>query len=382
MNKIIAVTYEFPYVLAPTFLHFFVTAVCMELVTRRGCFSSSVLYMPMRDNVLTAAAGVASIAFMNLSLQANSVGFYQITKLWGVPVIVLYEYFSAGTVYSTKIYCSLVFLLFGVGLATVNDIELNATGFTLAVIAVLTTTQFHLWQGSKQKQYGLSPIQCTHSIALPQRRSGVSLPKSGMDVILIGVSCVLAMGVNITNFGLIAKTSVLTFQVVGHAKTSELDNITVCGCCGKRRSGVSLPKSGMDVILIGVSCVLAMGVNITNFGLIAKTSVLTFQVVGHAKTCLILSSGFLFFPHLDAPQEQVLENILGLSIAVAGMILYGHLRDVRACNRAGEAKLDCIDRIFMALGLTKGRRASNGTNLSIMESQDSPPAACSTSWLE
>jgi len=133
---------------------------------------------------------------------------------------------------------------------------------------------------------------------------------------------------------------------------------------------------------IQVSCVLAMGVNITNFGLIAKTSVLTFQVVGHAKTCLILSSGFLFFPHLDAPQEQVLENILGLSIAVAGMILYGHLRDVRACNRAGEAKLDCIDRIFMALGLTKGRRASNGTNLSIMESQDSPPAACSTSWLE
>ncbi len=26
---------------------------------------------------MTAAAGVASIAFMNLSLQANSVGFYQ-----------------------------------------------------------------------------------------------------------------------------------------------------------------------------------------------------------------------------------------------------------------------------------------------------------------
>eukprot|EP00291_Cryptomonas_curvata_P007672 CAMPEP_0172197820 /NCGR_PEP_ID=MMETSP1050-20130122/27707_1 /TAXON_ID=233186 /ORGANISM="Cryptomonas curvata, Strain CCAP979/52" /LENGTH=328 /DNA_ID=CAMNT_0012874499 /DNA_START=217 /DNA_END=1200 /DNA_ORIENTATION=- len=328
MNKIIAVTYEFPYVLAPTFLHFFVTAVCMELVTRRGCFSSSVLYMPMRDNVLTAAAGVASIAFMNLSLQANSVGFYQITKLWGVPVIVLYEYFSAGTVYSTKIYCSLVFLLFGVGLATVNDIELNATGFTLAVIAVLTTTQFHLWQGSKQKQYGLSPIQCTHSIALPQ--------------------------------------SLITLLFVAAVERDVLE--------------YRFHKSGMDVILIGVSCVLAMGVNITNFGLIAKTSVLTFQVVGHAKTCLILSSGFLFFPHLDAPQEQVLENILGLSIAVAGMILYGHLRDVRACNRAGEAKLDCIDRIFMALGLTKGRRASNGTNLSIMESQDSPPAACSTSW--
>ena len=28
---------------------------------------------------------------------------------------------------------------------------------------------------------------------------------------------------------------------------------------------------------------------------------------------------------------QVLENILGLSIAVCGMILYGHLRDIRVC---------------------------------------------------
>ncbi len=106
--------------------------IFMEFVTRLGCFSSSVLYMPLvcpatptphrcrrtkippaqrnghalargahraapwqpltpvparrmarrhgraqRDNVVTAAAGVASIAFMNLSLQANSVGFYQ-----------------------------------------------------------------------------------------------------------------------------------------------------------------------------------------------------------------------------------------------------------------------------------------------------------------
>ncbi len=98
-------------------------------------------------------------------------------------------------------------------------------------------------------------------------------------------------------------------------------------------------KSGMDVILIGVSkqylhnlteyhcvilfaflipvsyylqlspllstqvsCVLAMGVNITNFGLIAKTSVLTFQVIKSGMRCFL-------------DRKYRLSRVVGVSIA-------------------------------------------------------------------
>lgn len=41
--------------------------------------------MPSSEAFKIAAAGVGSIGFMNISLNLNSVGFYQITKLAIVP---------------------------------------------------------------------------------------------------------------------------------------------------------------------------------------------------------------------------------------------------------------------------------------------------------
>lgn len=46
---------------------------------------------------------------------------------------------------------------------------------------------------------------------------------------------------------------------------------------------------------IFASCVLALGVNISNYLVLGKTSPLTYQVLGHMKTILILVLGFLFF---------------------------------------------------------------------------------------
>jgi len=45
------------------------------------------------------------------------------------------------------------------------------------------------------------------------------------------------------------------------------------------------------------SCFVAVGVNVFACFLLGKTSAVAFQVVGHLKTIIILSGGYLFFDH-------------------------------------------------------------------------------------
>mmetsp|Transcript_60859 Transcript_60859/g.125394 ORF Transcript_60859/g.125394 Transcript_60859/m.125394 type:complete len:159 (+) Transcript_60859:234-710(+) len=86
-----------------------------------------------------------------------------------------------------------------------------------------------------------------------------------------------------------------------------------------------------EVWLIVGTCVMAAALNVTSMGLIGKTSAVTFQVVGHAKTCLIIASGFLLFtPSSAAASAQTAKNLLGISIAVVAMIWYGHLKSSEA----------------------------------------------------
>jgi solute carrier family 35, member E3 len=59
--------------------------------------------------------------------------------------------------------------------------------------------------------------------------------------------------------------------------------------------------------------------------LIGTTSAITGQVVGHVKTCLIIAGGFVFYPPANFSIRDV-KNIMGILIAIVGMILYGHIK--------------------------------------------------------
>mmetsp|Transcript_22461 Transcript_22461/g.55855 ORF Transcript_22461/g.55855 Transcript_22461/m.55855 type:complete len:181 (-) Transcript_22461:101-643(-) len=85
------------------------------------------------------------------------------------------------------------------------------------------------------------------------------------------------------------------------------------------------------------TCVIAVCVNGCSYGLIGRTSPTTFQVVGHTKTCLVLTGGFILWPLDDS--AQMLRNIIGLSIAMVGCILYGHLKLAESAEQ-----LDVLDR--------------------------------------
>lgn len=79
---------------------------------------------------------------------------------------------------------------------------------------------------------------------------------------------------------------------------------------------------------IVLSCLISVSVNFSTFLVIGKTSPVTYQVLGHLKTCLVLAFGYVL---LHDPFSW--RNILGILIALIGMVLYSYY-----CSREGQQK--------------------------------------------
>lgn len=74
----------------------------------------------------------------------------------------------------------------------------------------------------------------------------------------------------------------------------------------------------MQVFII-LSCLIAVSVNFSTFLVIGKTSPVTYQVLGHLKTCMILTFGYTL---LHDPFTY--RNVLGILVAIIGMGLYSY----------------------------------------------------------
>lgn len=63
-----------------------------------------------------------------------------------------------------------------------------------------------------------------------------------------------------------------------------------------------------------------MGTNLSQFICIGRFTAVSFQVLGHMKTILVLVLGFFFF----GKEGLNLQVVLGMVLAVVGMIWYGN----------------------------------------------------------
>ena len=227
VNKAVMKTYRFGFVFSLTTAHFLCMWGALEGCARAGVFAAAAIPAAAGRHAgwLVGAMGVGSIAFMNFSLNANTVGTYQMLKLLVIPAVLAIEYAGAGKVQPRPVVASLAVLLGGVGFATVTDVELSAWGMLWGAFAVMATAQFNIWQGSKQKEWGLSSTQLTHALAPYMAAvTGVAAvffdctgPSNifehkfvSTEVFLIGFSCAVATSVNLCSMGLIGRTSAVT----------------------------------------------------------------------------------------------------------------------------------------------------------------------------
>lgn len=72
--------------------------------------------------------------------------------------------------------------------------------------------------------------------------------------------------------------------------------------------------------LILLSCTIAVGTNLSQFICIGRFTAVSFQVLGHMKTILVLIMGFIFF----GKEGLNLHVVLGMLLAVMGMVWYGN----------------------------------------------------------
>lgn len=223
-----------------------------------------------------------SIGLLNLSLGFNSVGFYQMTKLAIIPCTVLLETLFFRKQFSRNVQLSLVILLVGVGIATVTDLQLNVLGSVLSLLAVLTTCVAQIMTNTIQKKFKVSSTQLLYQ----------SCPYQALTLFIIGPFL----------DGLLTNKNVFAFKYTPYV-----------------------------LFFIVLSCLISVSVNFSTFLVIGKTSPVTYQVLGHLKTCLVLAFGYVL---LHDPFSW--RNILGILIAVIGMVLYSYCCSLESQQKASE----------------------------------------------
>ncbi|KAK6144388.1 hypothetical protein DH2020_021208 [Rehmannia glutinosa] len=260
-NKALMSNLGFPFATTLTSWHLMVTYCSLHVALRLNFFENKPI--DMKTVILFGILNGVSIGFLNLSLGFNSIGFYQMTKLAIIPFTVLLETLQ-------KIKFSLSILLLGVGIASITDLQLNVVGSILSLLAIITTCVGQILTNTIQKRLNVSSTQLLYQSA-PFQAAILFVSGPFLDQCL-------------------TKQNVFAFKY-----------------------------SPIVLGFILLSCLIAVFVNFSTFLVIGKTSPVTYQVLGHLKTCLVLAFGYTL---LHDPFTA--RNILGILIAIVGMGMYSY----------------------------------------------------------
>ncbi|CBI16326.3 hypothetical protein VitviT2T_007950 [Vitis vinifera] len=267
-NKALMSNLGFPFATTLTSWHLMVTFCTLHVAQRFNVFESK--SVDMKTVMLFGILNGVSIGLLNLSLGFNSIGFYQMTKLAIIPFTVLLETLFLKKQFSQKIKLSLFLLLVGVAIASVTDLQLNFVGTILSLLAIATTCVGQILTNTIQKRLNVSSTQLLYQ----------SAPFQAAILFVSG---------------------------------------PVVDQCLTKQNVFAYKYSPIVLAFIILSCIISVSVNFSTFLVIGKTSPVTYQVLGHLKTCLVLGFGYTL---LHDPFTE--RNIIGILIAILGMGLYSY----------------------------------------------------------
>lgn len=269
VNKALMATYGFSFATTLTGLHFATTTIMTVALRWLGYVQPT--HLPLAELLKFVFFANLSIVGMNVSLMWNSVGFYQIAKLCMIPVSCLLEVLLDKVRYSRDTKLSILVVLIGVAVCTVTDVSLNSRGLIAATIAVWSTALQQYYVHFLQRKYSLG-----------------------------------------------------SFNLLGHTAPAQAASLLVLGpfldfwLTNKRVD--AFDYSVVAVFFIILSCTIAVGTNLSQFICIGRFTAVSFQVLGHMKTILVLVLGFIFF----GKEGLNLHVVLGMILAVIGMVWYGN----------------------------------------------------------
>lgn len=287
-NKALMTNLGFPFATTLTSWHLMVTYCTLHVAYKLNFFENKPI--DTKTVVLFGLLNGISIGLLNLSLGFNSIGFYQMTKLAIIPFTVLLETLFLNKKFSRKIKFSLFLLLVGVGIASITDLQLNFVGSVLSLLAIATTCVGQILTNTIQKRLNVTSTQLLYQSA-PFQAAILFVSGPFVDKYL-------------------TRLNVFSFHY-----------------------------SPIVVGFITLSCLIAVSVNFSTFLVIGKTSPVTYQVLGHLKTCLVLAFGYTLLHDPFTPR-----NIAGILIAVLGMLLYSYFCSVASKSKQGSSESSFIGK--------------------------------------
>jgi len=272
LNKLIFSIYNWNFATSLTTLHFFVNYLVCEIIFCLGYAKRK--WLPLKEAVPMGATWCGSIVFANFSLLANATGYYQAMKLLLAPLLVLWQYMWFGIVTDPRERNSLIPLIIGVALITVNDISPSSIGTIWAVLQLLCAAAVQTWAKTKQKAHNMDATQMLHNNSF-------------------------------VCFAIMAPIApIVDFALVG-------------GWVQEQEYTAPL------VSIILVSALVALLLNLACFVIIGHKGPIAFQVVGYLKTVLVFFGGRLIFS-----EHYETRKICGVATAIVGLIYYTHIKSV------------------------------------------------------
>ncbi|CAI5526960.1 unnamed protein product [Closterium sp. Naga37s-1] len=167
----------------------------------------------------------------NFALLANSVGFYQISRLAIIPLTCAFESLLHGKTYSPPTLGAVLVVLVGVGVCTVTDVSVSAFGLATAAAGAVSTSLQQISVGDLQQRYALGSFDLLIQTA-PLQAVSLLLLGPTVDYLLTGysvihytltadatawilLSCILALLTTVSVYLCIGKFSAVSFQVLG-----------------------------------------------------------------------------------------------------------------------------------------------------------------------
>ncbi|ORY79857.1 triose-phosphate transporter family-domain-containing protein [Protomyces lactucae-debilis] len=251
--------------------HFACTSMTLFIVSRFGAFKPKAL-RPLQILPLCFAF-CGNVILPNLSLAFSSVTFYQLVRILLTPGTALLNYLFYNTTISTKAIAAIVPICVGVGITTYYD-ALSKTsttntsiwGVIFALAGVTVSCVYTIWIGTFAKKYQVSSMQLLYNQA----------PWS----VLMLLVCVPF------------SDTIPPFEEVS--------------------------RHSMGLVLL--SGAFAILINVSQFFIIHGTSALTSTIVGHLKTCSIVSLGWFFGGKMNNM------SLLGVIIALGGIFTYSAIQ--------------------------------------------------------
>ncbi|KAL8630870.1 hypothetical protein Q9189_003372 [Teloschistes chrysophthalmus] len=252
--------------------HFFVTGFTLFILSRPrfGMFTPE----PVRIKTLLplAIAMSLNVILPNASLQFSSVTFYQLARILLTPTVALINYIFYNTSIPRPAVYALIPACVGVGIVSYYDSKAPASpkvkstsfiGVIFAFAGVLASSLYTVWVSSYQKTLKLSSMQLLYNQA----------PVGGVLLLYI-----------------IPWTD--NFWTVNHAPVSKW----------------------MLILLSGVFAAL---INLSQFFIIGGAGPVSSTVVGHLKTCAIVTLGWI-----TSGRSVGDKSIFGILLAIVGIIAY------------------------------------------------------------